>query len=227
VPREYDVASTSIVLLGSFNPSIFSPAWFGRYSLLSDEEVAAAKVGVIHPDLTQFEVDWLAIHVQSDRFQARTRISPVQIRDFVLKTFEDYLPHTPIHSLGINREAHYKLPSSEHRMRLGRKFAPLAPWGEWGQEIERGEQPGGLLSLTMIQPRSGSPKGHLQVTVQPSSLIPRKVGVVFQVNNHFEVASRVNLTGCEEMMDVLDTRFEECSVRTEQLLDQVLTEAEK
>ena len=227
MPREYEESSTSIVLLGSFNPSIFSPAWFGRYGLLSDQEVAAATVTLIHPDMAIFEVDWLSIRVEPMRFQAMSHVSPIQIRDIVLKTFEDYLIHTPIHSMGINRLANFKLPSAEHRMRLGRAMAPLGPWGDWGEEIDKGEEPGGLKSLTMHQPRRDGPKGHLDITIQPTDSIPRRLGVFFQVNDHYEVASRENLTSCEEIMNLLDRHFEKSLIRAEQILDQVLTRAEK
>jgi hypothetical protein len=227
VPREYEQSNASIVLLGNFNPSIFSPAWFARYGLLTDEQVAAAEVTVVHPEVSIFTADWVEIRVENQRFQAQSSISPIQIRDLVLKTFVDYLPHTPIHSLGINRQAHHKLPSAEHRMRFGRALAPLAPWGEWGQEMEKSESPAGVLSLTMYQPRTDRPKGHLQITAQPSQRIARAFGVFFQVNDHYEVASRENLAGCEEIMQLLDKNFESSLERSDRILDQVLTEAEK
>lgn len=226
MPREYESSSYSIVLLGNFNPSIFSPAWFGRYGLLTDEEVAAASVNIIHPDITEFTADWLFLHVERGRFQAQCKISSIQIRDFVLKTFQDYLSHTPVHSLGINREAHYKLPSAEHQMRLGRAMAPLEPWAEWGKEIESSKAPGGMTSLTMLEYVNDRPKGHFQINIQPSSIIPRKTGVYFVVNDHYEVASREALTGCEEMMEQLDINFEKSVERTDRILDQILEKAE-
>lgn len=214
------------MLLGNFNPSIFSPAWFGRYGLLTDEEVASTVVELIHPDVAIFTADWLSLRVEAYRFQALSKLSPVQIRDFVLKTFHDYLSHTPIHSMGINREVHYKLPTPEHRMRLGRSMAPLEPWVEWGQEIEKCKEPGGLMSLTMHEQRFDRPKGFLQITIQPSSTIPRKLGVFFRVNDHYEITSRENLTGCEEIMELLDGNFEKSVERAELILDQVLMKAE-
>ncbi len=227
MPREYEISSYSIVLLGNFNPSIFTPAWFGRYGLLTDEEVASSTLELIHPQIAAFTADWLTLRVEQTRFQAVCRISAVQVRDFVLKTFQDYLNHTPVHSMGINRQAHYKLPSHEHQMRLGRAMAPLEPWSDWGQEIDKSEEPGGLLSLTMHEPRTDRPKGFLRVTIQPSSSIPRKTGVYFAVNDHYEIASRENLTGCEEIMELLDANFEKSVERAERILDRVLTKAEK
>jgi len=227
VPREYELGAYSVVLLGNFNPSIFSPAWFGRYGLLTDEEVAVADVKVIHSDLALFTVDWLSLRVEQQRFQVQSQVSSIQIRDLVLKTFQDYLSHTPVHSMGINRQVHYKLPSRDHRMRFGRTLAPLEPWGDWGQEIEKGEEPGGLISLSMRQPRPDGPKGYLQVTIQPSDSIPRNSGIYFRANDHYEVASRDNLTGCEEIMTLLDSEFEKSLTRVERILDQVLAKAEE
>lgn len=35
---EPEISTTSVVLVGSLNPTIFTPDWFARHGLLSDKE---------------------------------------------------------------------------------------------------------------------------------------------------------------------------------------------
>ncbi len=227
--REYEFSSYTVVLLGNFNPQIFSPAWFEKYELLTEDEGASAAVQIIMPEVAQFTAGGFSIFVDRERFSASAVTSAVGIKDLVLKTFGDYLYHTPVHSLGINRDVHFKLPSQEVRMRLGRMLAPLAPWGEWGAEIEKGSGPteGGMASITMKQVGiADRPKGYLQTTVQPSVKLPRPVGVYFQVNDHYEIEDRENLAGCEEILSLLEANFEHSIERAESIIDAVLKQVD-
>jgi hypothetical protein len=226
VAREYEFSAYSIVLLGNFNPTIFSPAWFEKYELITEEEATNAEVTVIHPDVASFSAAGLTIQVETNRFVATGTISSIQLKDFVLKTFRDYLSHTPVRSMGINREVHYKLPSADARMKLGRSLAPLDPWGDWGKLIGDSKEPGGMLSITMHQQGlSDRPKGHVQATIQPSARIPRMAGIFFQVNDHFEIAENT-ANGSEIILDLLDTTFEASIARSEWIIDQVLKRVE-
>jgi hypothetical protein len=228
VAREYELSAYSIVLLGNFNPTIFTPSWFEKYELITEEEAASAVVTVIHPDISRFAAAGLTIQVETNRFAATGTVSAIQLKDFVLKTFRDYLNHTPIRSMGINREVHFKLASADARMRLGRSLAPLEPWGEWGEMIKGSDSkdPGGMLSITMHQSGlSDRPKGHIQATIQPSSSIPRAAGVFFQINDHFE-SGDTDTNGSEVILDLLDKLFEKSVARSEWIIDQVLKTAE-
>ncbi|XUJ34097.1 hypothetical protein ACQ5SK_43565 [Bradyrhizobium japonicum] len=193
--REFEISAYSVVLLGNFNPVIFTPNWFEKWGLLTEDEAANAEVSVIHPDITRFAAGGLTVQVELNRFSASGTQSAIKIKDFVLKTFRDYLSHTPIRSIGINREVHYRLPNVGARVKLGRSLAPLAPWGEFGREMEEkpGKEVGGLLSITMHRQKEGTEiKGHVQATVQPSAIIPRNVGVFFQINDHSEALDESN-----------------------------------
>jgi hypothetical protein len=41
---EPEISTTSVVLVGSLNPTIFTPDWFARHGLLSDKEAESARV---------------------------------------------------------------------------------------------------------------------------------------------------------------------------------------
>lgn len=222
--REFEVSAYSIVLLGNFNPAIFTPSWFEKCELLTEDEAANAQVIVIHPDISRFIAGGLTIQVEVNRFAVTGTESPIRVKDFVLKTFRDYLNHTPIRSMGINREAHYKLPSAELRMKLGRALAPLAPWGKFAAEMESAPKgtDGGVISITMHAPKPPTDvRGHIQATIQPSAVVPRNLGVFFQTNDHSEAIDPVDSS--DVILSLLDSSYEDSIKHSEWVIDQVLS----
>lgn len=106
--RVPEISGSSIVLLGSFNPKIFQPEWFGRHNLLPQGEVDAAKVKIIHPEFCQFETERFEVQITHERFSAASKpnSTPLPLRDLVLGTFF-ILEHTPVTAMGLNRQMHF------------------------------------------------------------------------------------------------------------------------
>lgn len=119
----------SIVLLGSFNPGIFHPAWFQKEELLPEIEAEAAKIEVISNDIAIFTVAWLRIEAIGDRFVAKTmdesKFGP--LRDLVVGMFR-LLEQTPITTIGMNREISFELSSDEQWHAVGHALAPKPIW---------------------------------------------------------------------------------------------------
>ena len=123
----------SIVVTGSLNPVIFSPAWLHLNSVINAAEFEAAKIVVIHPEVTDFTVDTLRLQVTAQRFTIISSELPfIRIADLASTIFGSLLPHTPVHQIGFNLQLHFNLESPRQRWTLGRKLAPIEPWGSWG-----------------------------------------------------------------------------------------------
>ena len=60
--------SASVVLVGKFNPAIFSPAWIAEIGLVDPKAAESAKLQVIHPDIAIFEVGGFSFDVRQNRF---------------------------------------------------------------------------------------------------------------------------------------------------------------
>ena len=125
------LSSSSIVLLGSFNPAIFHPEWFDRFKILPVQEIQWAEGKepriietqhkdrkiiieeipplIVTPDLADLRFPSLRILVRSDKFicSASQRKHFALIKDVTIKSYS-LLSHTPIDSLGINFEGHWK-----------------------------------------------------------------------------------------------------------------------
>ena len=209
IAPEQDVAS--IVLLGSLNPAIFHPQWFAKRGLLEENLADSAEITIVHRQVSQFTVGNLSFLVQPDRFMAKTTSPPfVELADLMQNTFVNYLPHTPLTRLGMNREVHFGVGSSENTNAIGMMLAPQEPWGEWGRKFEaEGKNRGGMRTLIMEQRGiEGRFQGHLQVKIEPSPVVPDNAGVYISTNDDFIFESPENIQGCDNVMDLLRGRFE-------------------
>ena len=91
--------TVSVAVVGYFNPAIFTPAWFALHELLPQGAATSAELNLAHPEITQFQSDWLNLQVTRDRFVAQTTQAPyIRVCDLAVRVFKDHLPHTPLSS---------------------------------------------------------------------------------------------------------------------------------
>ena len=53
---EAEKGGCSIVLLGAFNPTIFTPEWFARYEIATEAGENDSTVNIIHPEISNFKL---------------------------------------------------------------------------------------------------------------------------------------------------------------------------
>ena len=218
-------------MLGNFNPSIFTPAWFGWHDLLPEKTVEVADLKIAQPQITAFSADWLELNTVIDRFSISTTQPPfVRLRDLGIRIFRERLPHTPVHSMGINRQVHFLVNSFAERDRVGRLLAPIEPWGDWGEQLDPDGRHGGMTSLTMTQVNieGRSPGGRISVTVQPSSRVGQDgTGVYVEVNDHYAVEDPKSRKATSDIIDLLENDFEESVLRSEHIIDNLMSLGER
>lgn len=213
------------MLVGSVNPAIFSPYWLRQCELVTDQEAAAAEVGLISPEATQILVADFQLIANRDRFQIETTVAPwVRLLDFAAKLFGEVLPHTPILQLGINRTVHFKVKNEEVRNAIGRKLAPLEPWGDWGKDLAKGPLRGGLQTVAMAEPWEDEPfAGRVTTTLQPSGRIPGNAGIYMQINNHCQFQKEDVIESTAKMIDFLIRNFEKSIAKSDAIVDQIMS----
>ena len=221
-----EISATSIVLVGHFNPAIFTPAWFELHRLLPEGTAEIASLEVAHAQATAFRAEWLHLNVMADRFSAETVQAPdVRVRDLVLRTFTEHLNHTPLSALGINRSVHYNVQSLQARDRIGRLLAPIAPWGPWAAELGLDGTHGGMTSLTMTQidPDGRPAGGRINVKVEPSTRVGEgRTGVYVNVNDHYQFdADQPHAT--EAVIHVVENDFDASVQRSNALIDHIMS----
>ena len=227
---EPEVSGVTIVFVGSFNPAIFTPAWFALHGLLPEGVAESADVQVAHPQVTAFNTDWLNLRVNLDRFSIDTAAAPyVRLCDLAVRVFREHLFHTPLNAFGINRGVHFRVQSLAVRDQMGRTLAPIEPWGAWGQRLGLDGEEGGMTSLTMSQVNpEGRPRGGLiNVTVEPSNVIGEgRTGVYVSVNDHY-TGDREDPGNNELLIELLEENFRSSIEQSEDIIDHVMSFADR
>lgn len=223
---EPEISGASLVLLGNLNPKIFTPAWFSRYGLITNEQADNAALEIAHPEVVQFKVPGLSVTVETEKFTLSTTEAPfVRLCDVAVTIFSELLPHTPLTKLGINREAHFNV-GQQTRDKIGKLLAPPKAWGAWGQKISSGKggQKGGMRDLTMEESNpEDRESGYIRVTVQPSLRIKDENGIFIAVNDHYSINDPDKVTGARNVLRYLEgKKFDESIKRSEELIEIVL-----
>lgn len=215
----------SIVLRGAFNPTIVQPWWLAQKEFITEEEAGDADLKLITSELTQFTVgERFRLISSSDRFDVLTALMPyVAISDMVVRIFQEFLPETPIRSFGINLHTILSVGGWKNRDRMGRKLAPIEPWGDWASDLpaESPEQNGGMTDLVMKQTFvSDRDQGYLQARIAPFELEQVKL----DVNNHFGFEglweSKERLNGLQAS-ELVSERFDDAVNQCERIVEQI------
>jgi hypothetical protein len=230
--------SASIIMLGNFNPAIFSPAWFALQGLIPGIDPEKAEVQIIHGEYTEMVMGALRVTVQTDRFAIETASEPyVPILDVVLGTFGHTLTHTPIRQVGVNYQLHFPLDNPQQRVKLGRLLAPLSPWGEWGKLIEQRssdlQTAGGVRALVLEEaaPDGRPTHDYRRVHIQPSvreDILDPYTGVFMLVNDHYVVEPDATAPiDADRAMSVLNESFDASIAKSKAIVAELQETASK
>lgn len=212
----------SIVLIGSFSPAVFSPAWLVLQGLVGKDRLDNSLVNIVHHDFSQFSIAGMQFDIQLNRFVVTCdAMNRDIIRDLVLSIFQDHLPSTPIKKLGINRQLVFPCPSEKVRDKFGSMLVPKEPWGAWGQDIDDARTTkghGGMVGCTMRQiPRPDGLEGYIQAQISP--ILNESTLVSVEINNHFEIAEVDDISGVDRAMEILTDRWSEALDAAEYIID--------
>ena len=180
----------SIVVLGSFNPTIFQPLWFSANNLIPSEEASGpdTKIQIIHKNATIFSTEWFSLQVTDSNFTLQTS-DPTKsqpLRDLAVGTFK-VLEHTPLTVFGLNRYGHFQMPSREKWHTFGRHFAPKASWSAILKEPD--------LKSLVIEGKRANCAATINVTIQPSIIVDP--GVFIAVNEQHNLLEPKDTTSAD------------------------------
>jgi len=212
------LCSTSIVFLGHLNPAIIHPQWFERYKILPIQETQKAsgekprvievpgeKIILEESPLTSVTASRayipfpsLTIDVTLDKYvcsAVKSECFPL-VKDVTEKTF-NILEHTPITSVGINTEGHWKCKESAHNI-LKRLFAndDNSFRSRFGEEYRIG----GIITFK---------KDNKQVSLRINGSTTLNDGVHFNFNFHYVIESQQAKSGVDVIKDNYDKDIDE------------------
>ncbi len=204
--------AVGVVFLGSFNPQIFQPAWFAAEKLIRKEEAEAAKIQVIHPEVTAFSLEWATLQVTHEHLRADTtteqQFSPEFLRDLTVGTFR-LLSHTPIKQMGLNRVFHFEIESEEVWHAIGHRLVPKKDW-------EGILQRPGTRVVAVEGTRPDGYKGRILVRLGPSTKF--HPGIYALVNDHFEQDENDTRTGAGPMLEIMEKHWQESLERSRKIV---------
>ena len=212
-----------VVMVGKFNPAIIQPGWLAKHGIIGETEALNAKVDLIHGDIAAIHLAHVDLMVEPDKFTISGKgIHFEFVKDFLLKTFGEFLFHTPIVMLGINFILHFDTGSFEAREAYAQKLAPREPWGEWGAAIEGtpdGPGHGGLTSITMRQnTRPDGRPGAIIVRLEPSNRLQTS-GIFAMVNDHYQFSEA---TDSAPAMEVIETGWDASLSYSEYIINSIM-----
>jgi|ERR1035441_5883717 hypothetical protein len=177
IPEAEDL---SVVVVGSFNPSIFHPEWFLRQKLIGDEDAKDAGIQNVSNEATEIKLCGLKLICSQKRLVLRcSNISHAARLQDLLAQMMLLLPHTPVIACGINPNAHYSVGNRDYWHKIGHVLAPKELL--WNELVK---QPG-MKSLTITGVREGAFPGNVNITVEPSAkFVP---GLYIGLNHHYVV----------------------------------------
>ncbi|MEM6738058.1 MAG: hypothetical protein AAF620_18515 [Bacteroidota bacterium] len=210
-PEKIELERLSIVLIGSFNPKIFHPAWLSANGLIRSSEAETAEKMFIHNNVSVFELDWMSINVTPDRFTINT-LQPAYyeiVRDLVSGMFE-ILEHTPMTAMGVNFESHYGMSKPERLRSVSNEIIDIKKWESIFDKPE----------LNSLSVKTSKPEdlGYYLIRVEESIRIAN--GLYIQTNDH------TNINSAKEMREILLSNwkrdFESHYIAIDKILDTYL-----
>ena len=201
--------------IGSFNPAIFSPAWFSKQGLLPEGEADDAQVEAILPQAAKFRLDWLEVAVLPNRLSMSTT-QPQNVRflrDLITGTFQ-LLRHTPVSAFGINRDAHFKIEDADRIKEIGDALVPKGPFQEIMNEPK-------TLTVRLQGSRLDEHQGQHVITIEPSGLVTP--GIYIGTNEHFDSADHEGVDGADWMVQLIEEEWDNCLMRAEDAWHVVLS----
>ena len=210
--------SLSIVFLGSFNPAIVHPSWFGASELLTPAEVEDATVEVVHAEVAQFTSDWLTVSCTRSRFALATSHTShfEPLRDLAVATLS-LLSHTPVTQLGVNHDCVLVFPSRDAFDELGWTLAPKDNWSPLNRP--------GLAMLVEQGERTDSFQGYVRVHVEPRLDGPFEAAI--KVNDHYDFRRAGTIDSAEPATATIRDEWENIERRALEIVDNVRQVASK
>jgi len=231
VPYTAETLTSSIVVLGDFNPAIFSPEWLTRNKLIGEADAKLAIEGsqgrksLVSHQVSNFESDWFTLQVLQNQFSLTSRgvLTPA-LKDLAVGIFQ-LVSHTPVNAVGLNFMGNFKLASQAQYHEVGDMFAPKDIWNKIFPDRSTG-----LAMLTILIQKGTrddivASKDSQRISIEPSSNF--KYGITLSFNDHHDVTESddKDLSPAERVAAIVDKQWEPLWGETVRVFDQVLSSA--
>lgn len=230
-----EIFGSTVVVLGSFNPVIFTPQWLHSLGLIGEGDKSAAVEGddafVVSRQVTAYSTDWFGLQVNDNQFTLASNAALTPAFFDLAVGILSAVPHTPVTAVGLNFMGHYPLGSEAQYHRFGDALAPKSFW----KDAFPGERAAGLAQLQIViengqRGHSFTSKDRITVQVQQSSKV--RLGVFVSLNDHradaFIADTKVGnaLTAAKIVKESWEGTLQEAERAIEALFESALADTE-
>lgn len=226
-----EILNSAIVVVGDFNPAIFSPDWLERNELIGEGDAIVAREGsagrqlLVSHQVTNFETDWFTLQVLENQFSLTSKgvLTPA-FKDLAVGIFQ-LVSHTPVKAVGLNFIAQFKLENQEEQHKVGDVLAPKDIWSTlYPDEYV------GLEELTVriqqgSRDRAPVTNDEKRITLQRSSNFKYGVGLSFNGHHDLTDGGDGDLSPAERLAIIVDEQWESTWGDVVRVFDQVLSMA--
>lgn len=229
MPATLEILESTIVVIGSFNPAIFSPDWLAHNKLIGKDDAKSASSNeslIISRQVAVVETDGFILQVLENKFSLASKGAVTPMMKDLAVGIMTVIPQTPVIAVGLNFIGHYKFTTRAEYHRIGDVFAPKHIW--------KTIFPDGALGLAnlsiKIQPceRDETPKtgDELNIIVLPSTKI-RGGGILFNYNDHKDIVSLKDesTTSAEWAAILIDKEWDTSRNRSVEVFDGLINSA--
>lgn len=192
----------NIVFVGSFNPAIFSPMWFAAKNIISEKEALDARIELIHPEFSRFEVSDCLYEIHLNRFVATTKHSHLfeKLQDNVINIF-NHLRETPIYQVGINWYYRYEFLDSEKEsyVNFGHLHVPKSDF--WDKHLTNP----GLQDMKIQATRVDNYNGVYNVSINKSQTGNYAIDLHF--NDHYELKNEEKVYDSNKAIEIIEKNY--------------------
>jgi hypothetical protein len=201
---ELENPKVTVILIGSFDPSMATPEKLGAAGVIRSDEAKAATYKTLVPgQVVDYALEWCNVSVFRNRFAVESVVPPfVKIADLIQKTVNEVMIGATVTQMGINRHYGLKFSSIADRDAFGTRIVPPSAWGKWGRQIgerikDHPETHGGVINVTMREtPIAGRELGTRDVIIQATAATATSAPqAIIALNDHFNVSDAEQPTG--------------------------------
>ena len=229
MPFKAEIFTSVIVVLGDFNPAIFTPDWFERNNLIGEGDATVAREGgtgkqpLISRQVSNFETEWFTLQVLDSQLSLTSRnvLNPA-FKDLTVGIFQ-LLSQTPVRAIGLNFIGHFKFNTMENLHKVGDTFAPKNIWNT----LYPDNFYTGLEKLT-IRIQNGSRESgpvnndEKRITLERSNNF--KYGIALSINDHHDLTrDDDNSTPAERLVSIVEGQWESVWHDAERVFDKLLS----
>lgn len=205
-----EIHHLAVVIIGDFNPKIIQPNWLAFKELIQESEGNTA-LEIAHSEITKFTLDWASFEITRRKFVVETTkpTFSLLIKD-IIKSIFNILSETPLESVGINHNFHFKLNQADY-VNFGSKLVPFNNWETILQEPR-------VIQLEMQEsPRQDGQNGRYRIDISPSDLISN-FGLSIKINDHFDAEKTNN---SKHIINIIENNWESSSKRGIETIDKL------